>query len=149
MVLEQITEAGKQIKGFAELPITAQVSVLYIEIEAARKLSIPLSAICDAMNLAGSTVTLRYLREALSVVRRRMKAQGIAPGAGPAPSAQTKSSTQQIVSSTTKPAILPVQSGNAETQSQTPKEARDQKAETYTSSATNNPLLRQHHKRKE
>lgn len=149
MVLEQITEAGKQIKGFAELPITAQVSVLYMEIEAARKLSIPLSAICDAMNLAGSTVTLRYLREALSVVRRRMKDQGIAPGSGPAPRAQSKPSTQQSVSSSTKPATMPVQSGKAETPHKTPKEARDEKADSYTSSASNNPLLRQLQKPKD
>lgn len=145
VVLEKITEAGQKTKGFSELPITAQVSVLYLEIEDARKLSIPLSAICDAMNAAGSTVTLRYLREALSIVRRRMKAKGMQPGSGQIISSTPREPEQQIEPKTPKPAPIPVQS----TKTQTPKEARDKKAEAYTNSASNNPLLRQLNKQKD
>lgn len=132
LVLEKITEAGKQIPGFANLPVTAQISMLYDEIEAARKLSIPLSAIQSALNQAGSTVTLRYLREALSVVRARMRNNGAAAAPETQPSA-----------STPKAPAKPGRSGIVEKPAKTPREAREQKAEQYTGSATNNPLLRQ------
>ncbi|MFU4911783.1 hypothetical protein ACM7ZU_29905 [Pseudomonas aeruginosa] len=132
LVLEKITEAGKQIPGFANLPVTAQISMLYDEIEAARKLSIPLSAIQSALNQAGSTVTLRYMREALSVVRARMRKNGAAAAPETQPSAPTP-----------KAPAKPGQSGVIEKPAKTPREAREQKAEQYTGSATNNPLLRQ------
>lgn len=133
LVLDKITESGKRIPGFANLPVTAQISMLYDEIEAARRLRIPLSAIQSALNQAGSTVTLRYLREALSVVRARMKKN---------PDAAAVDSSQKREPASKTPA-KPVQPGAPETPSTTPKEAREQKAERYTGSASNNALLRQ------
>lgn len=59
------------------LPVTAQISILYPLILEARSFGIPHSLICEAMNSAGSNVTLRYFREALSVVRAKHKKQGL------------------------------------------------------------------------
>jgi hypothetical protein len=149
VVLEKITETAKQIKGFAALPVTAQVSILYAEIEHARSLSIPLSSICEAMNAADSTVSLRYFREALSVVRRRMKKHSRALGSGQPAGVQANTIPPKKDIRHAKNQSKPVQSAEPVNQHRTPKEARDDKAESYTSSASNNLLLRQLHKQKD
>lgn len=128
MVLDEIRSKGQQIQGFATLPVTAQISLLYSEIEAARKLSIPLSAIQAALKEAGSNVSIRYLREALSVVRRRLKES-------PPPS-------QARESGSANPPALPTQKRPARPGGRSSKEAQDQKADSYTGSAVNNPLYR-------
>lgn len=75
--VDAITEKAKSTSKFSTLPVTAQISILYPLILEARSFGIPHSLICEAMNSAGSSVTLRYFREALSVVRAKHKKHGI------------------------------------------------------------------------
>ncbi|MGG5276305.1 hypothetical protein [Pseudomonas syringae pv. coryli] len=139
MVLENLFEKARSIEGFEKLPVTAQISLLYSEIEAARRHSIPLSVIQDHLSRAGSSVSVRYLRQALSVVRARLKeAEPDTNGAEPRPLTPIKSNPAPSRSSENK----------AEP-TRTPKEARDQKADQYTAPAATNALLRQHLKGKE
>lgn len=126
-----IIAAARRIKGFEKLPVTAQLSLLLAEIEAARKHRLPLQVICEALNEAGSKVTLRYLREALSVVRKRNQGMPAAPQALPAAGIVKTSQT-------TKPQQTP---GAVELENLTPKEAREQKAEAYVTGTSSNPLL--------
>lgn len=137
MVLDKITDEAKKVSSFEKLTITAQVSIVYVHIEAARKLSVPLSAICEALNAAGSKVTVRYLREALSVVRRRLKANG---GLAQDVSVIESKSSSVKPSATAEP--VPTDS-----QAPTPKAAREQKADSYM--ASSNPLLASSKNRKQ
>ena len=132
MSTDQIIEAAKRIRDFDKLPVTAQISLLYAEITAARKHRLPLSTICSALNEAGSKVTLRYLRQALSVVRQRHKDEPL-----PTPSSHPAAGIAKHVS----PAKPQQVSGEVELTAQTPKEAREQKAESYVSGTQSNPLL--------
>lgn len=132
MILDALTAKAGEIEGFERLPVTAQISLVYDEIETARKLSIPLSSICSALNKAGSKVTLRYLREALSVVRRRLKSKPLS----------LPFETIQNLSEKRPDSILIDQSTG-----KTPKILRQEKADKYTN--FENPLLRQFNKEKE
>ena len=129
LVLDKITEKAKQMKGFANLPKTAQVSILYAEIDAAKKLSIPLTAICEAMNNAGSTVNVRYLRQALYVVKKRLQGTTEAGATAIPHSTSVQPSQKPPAAQTTNPA----------TSSLAPKAAREEKANSYMTSG--NPLL--------
>lgn len=130
MVLEKITAQAQQIKSFASLPATAQVSILYAEIDAARKLSIPLTAICEALNSAGSTITVRYLRQTLYVVKKRLEKAG---SAIPAPT--------QVPPAVAKQSQVPRDSALPQDSTLTPKQARENKANSYMTSS--NQLLAQ------
>lgn len=137
MVLDKITDEAKKVSSFEKLTITAQVSIVYVHIEAARKLSIPLSAICEALNAAGSKVTVRYLREALSVVRRRLKANGglaqdVSAIEGKTPSVEPSVTAEPV---------------RTDSPASTPKAAREQKADSYM--ASSNPLLASSKNRKQ
>lgn len=135
MVLDKITSDARLITGFADLPVTAQISLLYNEIEEARKLSIPLASICKALNDGGSKVELRYLREALSVVRRRLSKSG-------EPKPATSTAAGRTTAASAAPATNKAGKASIE-QNQTPREARERHAESYMNSANTNPLLRQ------
>lgn len=135
MVLDKITSDARHISGFAELPVTAQISLLYNEIEEARRLSIPLASICKALNDAGSKVELRYLREALSVVRRRLSKPGESNVAKVTTARHTAAAT--VAPAKDKADKTPTE------QNQTPREAREKHAESYMNPANMNPLLRQ------
>ena len=137
MVLEKITDEAKKVRGFEKLTITAQVSIVFAQIEAARRLSIPLASICEALNAAGSKVTVRYLREALSVVRKRLKANGgIAQDVSPV----------EVESASVMPHVA-AEPVRTDLPAQTPKAARDKKADSYM--ASSNPLLASSKNRKQ
>lgn len=138
LVLENLTEKARAIEGFKNLPVTAQISLLYNEIEAARLHSIPLSVIQEHLSEAGSSVSLRYLRQALSVVRARLKDNA------PLPLGEGKKRLTPV-----KEPQAPTPVIANPTSTKTPKEAREQKADAYTTPASTNPLLRQHRKGKE
>lgn len=72
MITTQITDAANAFKGFSELPITTQITVLFPLIQAARNLNIPHKMIVAAMAEAGSTISYTYYREAYSIVSRRL-----------------------------------------------------------------------------
>jgi len=136
VVIDKITLKAKSIKAFKSLPITAQVALLHGEIMEARKFRIPLSAICAALNEAGSTVTVRYFREVLFVLRK---------------SGQNTISSSGVV----LPDVNDVR-GNTVNAYETkerndhnlsPSERRQQKADFYTK--LTNPLLHQLKKGKE
>lgn len=129
MVLEKITEAGKQISGFSELPNTAQIALLQEHIEAARSLHIPLKAITKALNEAGSNVTLRYLRQALWVVRSRSET---VPTHAPSPALREKGSSRKQSKAQADEKRLP---------GETQKDARERKASVYVDSPDTNPLV--------
>ncbi len=130
MVLSDITNKARAIDNFKDLPVTAQVALLYSEILEARSFRIPLAAICSALNDAGSTVTVRYLRDVLFVIRK-----------------QYKKLNKPIAIEQNFASIKPQEVKVPTNEKITPSEARKQKAEHYTSS--NNPLFHQLIKDKE
>lgn len=132
MVLQKITETARQISGFEALPVTAQVSMLYDLIAEAQSHSVPLKMICKALNDAGSTCSVRYLREALFTVRKRHSDRGIAPG--PVSNPATKQATAPMPSK----AVITDSEGNS---GLTPKQQREAKAKSYM--VNENPLLNQ------
>lgn len=129
MVLDKITEEAKKVAGFETLTVTAQIAILYSYIVEARKMSLPLSAICEALNNAGSKVSERYLREALSVVKGRLKANG-----GTTQSSATVDAKLPVSSQTGN-----VQAPDTSSTAKTPKEAREEKANSYMTAS--NPLF--------
>lgn len=125
----RITEAANQIDGFAQLPVIAQISLLYSEIESARAMSIPTSVICAAMNKAGSGVTVKYFRDAISTVRKRMK----------------KSNNHGACIVEPKPPSTPQAPKPAQqTGTLTPSKERERKVSNYMDSS--NPLLKKSNK---
>lgn len=115
-ILDQMIEKAKKMQGFSQLPVSTQIALLLPEIEEARRLRIPLKFIQSALAEAGSNVTLRYFREALSIARSRTR--------------------------TIKPVTLSLPTAHEEAPSHqelTPKQKRDAKAEMYVNNS--NPLL--------
>lgn len=130
--MQRITDEANRISGFGALPVTAQVSLLYNLIAEAQANRIPLSFICKAMNDAGSSVTERYLREALFQVRKQRKARG-----------QSTAATlpAQVEKSVSAPApTKPVETGSEGNSGQTPRQQRESKANSYMENS--NPLLK-------
>jgi len=132
LVLQRITEHAQRISGFEALPVTAQVSMLYDLIAEAQRHSIPLKMICEAMNDAGSTCGVRYLREALFTVRKRHKDQVGEPG--PVQKTAENKATAHTPSK-------PVKKDNERSLGLTPKQQREAKARSYM--VNDNPLLNQ------
>jgi hypothetical protein len=132
LVLQKITEQAKVISGFEALPVTAQVSMLYDLISEAQNHSVPLKMICKALNDAGSTCNVRYLREALFTVRKRHQKRGIEPGPVSPPAASH---------ATAQPPSKSVKTESEGNSGLTPKQRRDAKADAYL--ADSNPLLKQ------
>lgn len=133
VVLSEITKKARAIEGFKDLPVTAQVSLLYSEIIEARNFRIPLAAICSALNEAGSSVTVRYLRDVLFVIRKKYKKSSKNISIEHTIETPKPNKSQEV----SMPIIEKIK----------PSEARKQKAEHYTSS--NNPLFHQLIKDKE
>ncbi|MBI6621532.1 hypothetical protein YA0783_24905 [Pseudomonas corrugata] len=133
MNIERITEKAKQTSKFSELPITAQMSILYPLIIEAKGFGIPHKVICEAMNAAGSNVTLRYFREALKTVRAKYKKQGVIITADTLPMGAKNPPSLQV-----KPAGEPnatFGSGLSSTQ------ARNNKADQYMNNPSSNAVL--------
>ncbi|WP_150573837.1 hypothetical protein [Pseudomonas fluorescens] len=141
MVLEKITQAAKREKGYEKLPGIAQVALVLSEIEEARALSIPLAAIQQAMEAAGSSVSLRYLRQALAVARARaLKRQK---------HLNIPTSTSALSASVEMPPALAEQPQRTEAD-QPPRSAkreREEKADRYVDSPNNNAIFRRHAKK--
>lgn len=115
-ILDQMIEKSKKMQGFSQLPVSTQIALLLPEIEEARRLRIPLKFIQSALAEAGSKVTLRYFREALSIARSR---------------------TRTI--KTLKPSLPTTHEEALNHQELTPKQKRDAKAESYMNQS--HPLL--------
>lgn len=130
MNVDAITKKALATTRFADLPVTAQISILYPLIMEARKVGIPQSLICEAMNEAGSNVTLRYFREALSVAKKKIEKSGLTP--------ISSKSTYDNDLTTEKPntAKKPKDPNTVTTTKE-----RDAKADSYMTARPSNPLL--------
>lgn len=132
LVLQRITEGAQQISGFEALPVTAQISMLHELIADAQSHGIPLKMICKAMNDAGSTCSVRYLREALFTVRKRHKDRAAEPDP------VHKTAESKVTAQTPPKSVKTESEGNSEL---TPKQQREAKARSYM--VSDNPLLNQ------
>lgn len=130
--MQRITDEAQRISGFDALPVTAQVSLLYNLIAEAQEHRIPLRMICKAMNDAGSSVTERYLREAIFQIRKQRKARGQNTAAD-LPIQIEKSASAQAPTK-------PVETGSEGKSGHTPKQQRENKAQSYMENS--NPLLK-------
>ncbi|WP_420170744.1 hypothetical protein ACN99C_26680 (plasmid) [Pseudomonas alloputida] len=131
--MQRITDEANRISGFDALPVTAQVSLLYNLIAEAQSHGIPLRMICKAMNDGGSSVTERYLREALFQVRKKREARG--------ESTDTTLPVQVEKSASAQAPTKPVKTGSEGSSGHTPKQQRETKAQSYMDNS--NPLLKQ------
>jgi hypothetical protein len=73
MILDDIIENALEIDHFREFPTKTQISLLFYEIEQAKKLGIPRRFICQTLNKAGCNVQPAYFSVVLSIIRKRMK----------------------------------------------------------------------------
>lgn len=132
MVLQKITDTARGISGFGELPVTAQVSMLYDLIAEAQSHNIPLKMICNALNEAGSKCGVRYFKEALFKVRKRRTGRGIELPLEPTKPVSTVAAQKPPKS---------VQTDSEGNSGLTPKQQREAKAKSYM--VNDNPLLNQ------
>jgi len=133
VVLIEISEKAQGIPNFKSLPVTTQIALLHTEILEARRLRIPHAAICAVLNEVGSTVTVRYFRDVLLVLKKSAKCKSETFAEGPKNQNVSQPVPQKAVPTTVAP-----------TGKLTPSAQRQLKADLYTSS--DNPLFRQMNK---